>query len=265
MSPDCQNIRELMDSYLSGELSVETNHLVLRHLGTCQVCDGEARRRQRTRTLLAQALDVRVDVERARRRVTHAVDREQRSWGRSVRWWGVAAALIVGVLLVQWLSMPVDAAAYDDSARNHIVCALSYPASVTYDPERAARNLAAPFEGLADSIGLEHGAYRVIDAHMCPYEGRDYAHVVLRGDGRTLSLFIEPGGRGALPRTSVRTMLPGDAGDVNSTTRLGYRVSATATAEHRLFVIAERPADAPDDIANELLLSAVRFVRTLER
>lgn len=265
MSPDCQNVCELMDSYLSGELSVETNHLVLRHLATCQACEREVRRRQRMRTRLAQALDVPVDVERVRQRITHAVDREQRSWGRAARWSGVAAALIVGVLVVQWLSRPVDAAAYDDSAGNHVACALAFPASATYDPERVARSLAPPFEGLAGGIGLTHGAYRVIDAHMCPYMGRDYAHVVLRGDGRTLSLFVERAGRGALPSTPVRTMLPGDAVDVHSTTRLGYRVSATATPEYRLFLVSERLTDAPDDITNEILLSAVWFIRRLER
>jgi anti-sigma factor RsiW len=265
VSSDCQHIGELMDSYLSGELSVETNHLVLRHLATCQACDGEVRRRQRLRTLLAQTVDVPVDVERVRQRVIHAVDREQRSWGRAARWWGVAAAVIVGVLVVQWVSRPVDAAAYDDSAGNHVACALTFPDAATYDPQRVARSLAPRFEGLADGVGLTHGAYRVIDAHMCPYKGRDYAHVVLRGDGRTLSVFVEPAGRGALPIAPVTTRLPGDAVDVHSTTRLGYRVSATTTPGHRLFLVSERPTDAPDDITNEILLSAVKFIRSLER
>jgi anti-sigma factor RsiW len=265
VSPECQHTRELMDSYLSGELSVETNHLGLRHLGTCQACAGEVRRRQRLGALLAQSLDVPVDVERVRERITQAVDREQRSWGRVGRWWGVAAALVVGVAVSYWLSRPVDAAAYDDSAGNHVACALTYSASVTYDPRRAASNLAPPFERIADAIGLTHGAYHVIDAHMCPYMGRDYAHVVLRGDGQTLSLFAERAVRGALPATPVRTMLAGEALDVHSTTRGGYRVSAVATPEHRLFLVSERPTDTPDDITNEILLAAVRFVRTLER
>jgi len=265
VSPECQHVRELMDSYLSEELSVETNHLVLRHLATCPACAVEVRRRQRLRTLLAQSLDVAVDVDRMRQRITHAVDREQRSWGRIAGWWGVAAALIVGVAGALWLSRPVDAAAYDDSAGNHVACALAFPASAAYDPQRAARNLVPPFERIADAIGLTHGPYHVIDAHMCPYMGRDYAHVVLRGDGRTVSLFAERAVRGALPATPVTTVLAGDAVDVHSTTRLGYRVSATATSEHRLFLVTERPTDAPDDIADEILLSAVRFVRTLER
>ncbi|MEP6923426.1 MAG: hypothetical protein ABI954_03090 [Pyrinomonadaceae bacterium] len=51
----CQELREIMDSYLSDELLVETNHEVLRHLEDCAVCRGElaARRNLRTRLLSA--------------------------------------------------------------------------------------------------------------------------------------------------------------------------------------------------------------------
>ncbi|HEY0874299.1 MAG TPA: zf-HC2 domain-containing protein [Vicinamibacterales bacterium] len=41
MSRDCQEIRELLDSYAAGELLVETNHRVLRHLGGCAACREE--------------------------------------------------------------------------------------------------------------------------------------------------------------------------------------------------------------------------------
>jgi anti-sigma factor RsiW len=264
VSPDCREIRELIDSYLSEELLVETNHRVLRHLETCQACEAEARRRQRLRVLLAQTLDEPIDVEPVRQRVTRALDTEPRSWMRVARWWGVAAVLMLGIAVALWFSRPVDAAAYDDSAGNHVACALAMP-PVMYDSSRVARQLAAPFEGIAEGIGLTHGAYHVIDAHMCPYMGRDYAHVVLRGNGQTLSLFAEQARRGALPVTPVTTVLPGDPLQVHSTTRLGYRVSATGTPGYRLFLVSERPAEAPDDTTNEILLSAVRFVHSLER
>ena len=218
MSAECRDVRELMDSYLSEELSVETNHAVLRHVAECPACGEELRRRQRLRALLAQALDVDVDVERARRRIGAAVDREQRSWSRVVRWSGVAATVIAAVAATYWFSRPVDASAYVDSAADHVQCALGYPASVTYDPARAAQHLRPPFQRIAEAIGLRHGDYHVIDAHMCPFKGRDYAHVVLRDGKQTVSLFIEPGGRGALPPAQATTQLPGETLAVHSTT-----------------------------------------------
>jgi anti-sigma factor RsiW len=264
VNPDCQDVRELMDSYLSEELSVETNHHVLRHLGLCQGCSSELTRRQRLRSLLAQSLDLPVDVDGARHRVLHAVEREQRSWGRSARWLGAAAALFVAIGIATWVGRPVDAAAYDDSAGDHVACALAYPEGATYDPARAARNLVAPFERIADAIGLSHGAYHVIDAHMCPYKGRNYAHVVMRGQGQTLSIFAEPALRGSLPSTSSRTALGGETLHVQSTVRMGYRISAVATPQHQVFLVSDQQTDPPE-IGTAILLSAVRFVRELEK
>jgi anti-sigma factor RsiW len=263
VNPDCQHVREVMDSYLSGELSVETNHDVLRHVGDCHDCSAELTRRQRLRALLSQTLDVTVDSDRVSARITHAVDREQRSWGRAARLAGVAAMLIAAVAVAYWAGRPVDAAAYDDSAEDHVTCALAYPEDATYDPDRAAQNLVAPFERIVNAVGLWHGDYRVIDAHMCPFKGRNYAHVVIRGDGQTLSLFAERAERGALP-AAPSSVLAGETVDVHATARLGYRISAVATRDYRLFLVSERPIDPPD-VAQDILRSAVRFIRGLEK
>lgn len=51
----CQEFREMMDSYISDELLVETNHEVLRHLENCVACRNEfaAHRQLRVRVRLA--------------------------------------------------------------------------------------------------------------------------------------------------------------------------------------------------------------------
>ena len=263
MNPHCQHVCEVMDSYLSGELSVETNHGVLRHLDECRDCATELKRRQRLRALLPKALDSAVDADRVTMRIRRALDREQRSWQRVARFGGIAATLVAAVAVMYWAGRRVDAAAYDDSAEDHIACALVYPESTAYDRARAAQSLVSPFEHLADAVGLAHGVYHVIDAHMCPYKGRNYAHVVIRGDGQTLSLFAEGAERGALPDTPT-TVLAGETLDVHATMRLGYRISAVATRDHRLFLVSERPTNPPD-LAQDILRSAVRFIRGLEK
>jgi len=260
---DCQQERELMDSYLSEELSVETNHGFLRHVADCRDCATELQRRQRLRSLLSETLDVPLNADKARLRITHAIDRERRASQRVARLGAVAAMLIAAVAIAYWAGRPVDAAAYNDSAEDHVSCALTYPSGTVYDPNRAAQNLTPPFEHIVDAVGRSHGVYHVIDAHMCPYKGRNYAHVVIRGDGQTLSLFAERAERGALPDTPT-TVLAGDTLDVHATTRLGYRISAVATRDHRLFFVSERPTDPPD-LSQGILLSAVRFIRGLEK
>jgi hypothetical protein len=264
VNPDCQHVRELMDSYLSEELSVETNHGVLRHVGECNTCAAELTRRRRLRALLIQSLDVAVDDKAASGRLAQTLNREQRSWGRLAGFAGVAAALIVAVALTYWSGGSVDAAAYDDSAADHIACALAYPQDTQYDRNRVTQNLASPFERIADAVGLSHGAYDVIDAHMCPFNGRNYAHVVIRNDeGATLSLFVERAARGVLPAAEPK-VLAGDTVGVHATTRLGHRVSAVATRDYQLFLVAEQPTDPPE-IAQEILRAGVRFIRDLEK
>jgi hypothetical protein len=260
---DCWHVRDVMDSFLSEELSVETNHGVLRHVAECRDCAAELAGRRRLRTLLADTGDLALDAERARARIVDAVDREQRSWARAARLGAVAATLVAAVAVAYWAGRPVDAAAYDDAAEDHVACALTYAEGTVYDPDLSARNLEDPFRQMADAVGLQHGDYHVIDAHMCPYKGRSYAHLVIRGQSQTLSLFAERAERGALPDAPV-SLLAGDTIDVHATTRLGYLVSAVATRDHRLFVVSERPTDPPD-IAHDILRSAVRFVRGLEK
>jgi hypothetical protein len=189
------------------------------------------------------------------------VDREQRSWQRVARFGAVAAMLVVAVGLAYWVGGRVDAAAYDDAAEDHIACALTYPDDFKYDAAVSAQHLEPPFLDIARAVGLSHGIYHVIDAHMCPYQGRNYAHVVLRGGGQTLSLFAERAERGALPDAPA-TVLAGDL-HLHATTRLGYRIEAIATRDHRLFFVSERPTEPPN-VAQDILRSAVRFIRGLE-
>ena len=262
MNLDCQHVGEVMDSYLCEELSVETNHAFQRHVAQCRDCAAELKRRRRLRVLLSEALDVAVDADRVTARITDAVDRERRSSARLARFAAVAATLVAAVAIAYWAGRRVDAAAYQDSAEDHVACALAYPDSTEYDKDRVAQSLAAPFGPIVDAIGRSHGVYHVIDAHMCPYKGRTYAHVVIRGDGQTLSLFAERAERGALPDAPTTT-LAGDTLDVHATTRLGYRVSAVATRDHRLYLVSQKPT-APPDVAQDILRSAVRFIRGLE-
>jgi anti-sigma factor RsiW len=265
---DCRQARELLDSFLSGELTVETNHAVLRHLETCPPCRGEAERRRTTRTLLsevvkADAPDVRVETLRAR--IIGAIDADQRRGSRIMRYWPIAAALIVAVGLALWSSRPVDAAAYENSVQNHVQCALTLPAAATYDAERIRRRLTAPFTGLVDALDRRYGDYELIDAHTCPYNGREYAHVIYRRGENVVSLFAEPSLRGRLPAQPDDAALAGTRLRIQSVDYKGFHVAGAATSGHHLFVVSpERPPLSPE-VSGDLLRSAAQFVGRLER
>jgi anti-sigma factor RsiW len=252
MNADCRHIRELMDSYLSGELTVESNHEVLRHLERCESCRAELARRERTRALLVESFGIVPEVAPIEARVVAALDHEQnRSW-RLARYGSIAAAVLLMVGASIWWSRPVDAAAYDDSVDDHIVCALTYGPDAKYDAWRAANNLEPEFRAIVDTVPHKSGDYTLVDAHMCPYEGRNYAHLVYRGGGRALSVFAEAATRGRLPLT-------------HESPRKGFVAAGASTGRHQVFVVTDHAASAPQGVVHELLQATLSFVRGLER
>jgi len=250
MNGDCRPIRELMDSYISGELTVESNHDVLRHIERCEACRTELARRERTRALLVESLGAAPDATAIGSRIAEALDREQHRWSRLTRYGSIAAALILIVAAGAWFSRPVDAAAFDDSVDDHIACALTYPPSVTYDANRAAQNLEPAYQSIVNAVAHKSGDYELIDAHMCPYQGRNYAHLVYRGNGKALSVFAETATRGRLPLT-------------HESPRKGFVTAGASTSGHQVFVVSDSGVSPPPGVVNDLLQSTLTFVRAL--
>ena len=252
MNADCRRTRELMDSYISGELTVESNHELLQHVERCEACRGELSRRERTRALLIESFGPAPDAGQIEARITRAIDHHERKWWRLAQYGSVAAVLALTIASAVWFSRPVDAAAFDDSVDDHIICALAYPPGVTYDAARAQRNLQPHYRHITDAVSHKAGEYELIDAHMCPYEGRDYAHLVYRGHGKPISVFIEPASRGRLPLT-------------HGSPRKGHVSAGRTAGRHQVFVVTDHATPAPPEVIDELMRATIAFARSLER
>ncbi|HYE84789.1 MAG TPA: zf-HC2 domain-containing protein [Vicinamibacterales bacterium] len=251
MNADCRHTRELMDSYISGELTVESNHELLQHVERCDACRGELARRERTRALLVDSFGVPPDASGIETRITRAIDQHERKWWRFARYGSVAAVLALAIGSAIWFSRPVDAAAFDDSVDDHIMCALAYPPGVTYSADRARSNLQPRYHAIVNAVTHQSGDYQLIDAHMCPYEGRDYAHLVYNGPGKPVSVFVEQASRGRLP---LRHESP----------RRGHVSLGRSVAGHQVFVVTDHQTPAPFHVIEELMRSTIAFVRGLE-
>ena len=251
MNGDCRHVRDRMDSYLSGELTVEGNHDVLRHLERCESCRGELARRERTRALLIESFGPAPEAGAMSARIAQALDRRQAGWGSLARYGSIAAALVLIVGLTVWFSRPVDAAAFDDSVDDHIACALTYAPGTTYDASRAEQGLEPAYRGILNAVAHHHGDYHLVDAHMCPFQGRNYAHLVFIGNGRHLSVFAESALRGRLPMT-------------HETPRKGFVTVGSSTGTHQVFVVSDGTVKPPQPVVTELLDAALKFVRSLE-
>src|SRR5215475_69689 len=70
---DCQNFKELLDSYLCGELAIETIHSILRHAERCGACRGEMAARRRLRASLRSVCSKEKMSDRAMERLRERV------------------------------------------------------------------------------------------------------------------------------------------------------------------------------------------------
>src|SRR5690242_1148307 len=93
----CEKIRDYLDSYISNELLVETNHEVLRHLESCPSCSAEVEARSRLRARLKAAVEAQNVPADLRVTVRQMIHRKQSRFLPAAAWsiWAVAAAAVV--------------------------------------------------------------------------------------------------------------------------------------------------------------------------
>ena len=92
---------------------------------------------------------------------------------------------------------------------------------------------------------------------MCSYQQRKYAHLIFRGDGHTVSVFIEPDDPGSNP-TSSRPH------EIDETTYQAYQVASVETRLHHIFVVSDLPRVENLALANQLVPATLGFVHKLE-
>jgi anti-sigma factor RsiW len=255
-----------MDSYLSEELLVETNHEILRHLAACSDCMGELERRRRARLLLKDALAIDGDTEALKGRI-HAAIAADRRWFPIARRWALAAALVALFVMAygRYGGRVQAAPTYRDAVVDHIECGLTRPAGTEYDPAQTARWLKPPFTDLPVAAGLEHQEYRLIDAHTCPFKGRRYAHLVYRRDGRVVSVFADPTAGWPLPASDLLVGPHAPVPAILGARYRGFEVAAMATRAHQVLVVSDLTRDANLELARDLFPGVAKFVEELER
>jgi anti-sigma factor (TIGR02949 family) len=212
----CKRIRPQLDHYLSNELSVETNHEVMKHLEACPACSQELEARMRVKNLLRRAVQSEIAPPALQQRIEGRIRASESSFlqlSLSARWaLAAVAALVVvlgGVMAVRWRTNRLydDAGAQAEYIRavgarlprietvglaDHLHCAVFRRFPKEYPAEAAAAQQLGPqFVQLVSKVKERTpGEYRVVMAHRCSYAGRHYVHFVLKSDSNLLSLVI---------------------------------------------------------------------------
>ena len=240
---ECRDIRELADSYLSEQLLVETTHDILRHLSQCPSCRTEIESRRRLRTALRGAFERSPDLRASPEFLTSIGQRvrEQQSRRRTAWSWRPMMAIAASLLLVtavafggrEWLGASLLHAALGD----HQNCAIRFrlkekPISL----EEAAQRFEPAYRSLLavapSPARLSNGELTVLERHSCVYDGRRFAHIVLRYRETLVSLLV----------TGVPSEVAGD----------GARVSSFRAGRFAAFVVSSASETEAREIAAAL-------------
>ena len=270
----------MLDLYLDNELLIETSHSMLHHLGSCPDCIAESERRLEVRNLLKTMSKIDDAYQRdteyvLRRRIDAALQKEER-WRLTAngRWALLAASLIVLIGLAYWRitsvtkptissainiatsSADASIASFDrDAVGNHQACALTYPPSWTYDRQRIVRELTPRFASLIDAVGRNHHSYQLIEGHICSFQTRQYAHLIFRGNGHTVSVFIEQ---------HEPISKPVNPPEIAQTQYTSYEVASVDTQLHRIYLVSDLTSDENVALAKQLFPGTLGFVQKLE-
>jgi hypothetical protein len=283
---DCRKFRDVIDSYLCGELLVETNHEILRHTEYCPACREEMAARRSLRERLQRAgAQVRLSEEakeRLRQRLHQEAGRSFKSrsangsllhrvFSQRLRLALAASALLVAGYLYfgSHPAPPVQAAELSETlmreaADEHKVCAFHYKDSA--EPETVKPNAVESnpiFAGL-DQVAMRHArGMKLRVAHFCNIVGRNFVHLGFTKGDEMVSLLITERDAKAM-KNGVAPTDDGLRAGLQSALQGKYRVAAYQTSKRVVLVVSEFSEAQTKELAENMAAPVSEHLRRLE-
>jgi hypothetical protein len=263
---ECREVRQLAEAFVSEQLLVETTQAVVAHLDRCPACraevDGLRRLRAATRTAFEGAPDLRLrpefSVALASRLQAEAA--RHRAARTPRRWWLAMAASVLMVVGVGWGWREWSTAGLSELLRaavgDHRFCALTF--KLTERPislEEAARRYGGVNEALEtvepSTTTLSGGPLRILERHSCVFNGRRFAHIVLRYKNESVSLLVTDDVRpfGALPVAGARA----DATPSGLPVTDGFQVASFRGSRQVAFVVSSLAHEDVQEVTRALV------------
>lgn len=293
---DCRNFKDLLDSYLSGELAVETNHACLRHAEQCQPCRAEMAARRNLRDKLRAACQRTVMSEEAQARLRACLQAEvgqqaekvlpfparsatagRGSFNKLVLPLAAALLLTVGLLSVYLIRsggqksaqsqalLELSQAVMDEAAGDHRMCAGHFAGvqAAAITPDWMKEKYPA-YAQLAETAAAGANGLQLNAVHVCSFKQRKFAHLVYSQAGKLLSLLVTPRDEQALRAGRV----PADDGlaaGLQHALSSTYQVSAYQTAKYVVLVVSELSEAENNAFAARLAEPVSAHLRRIEK
>jgi hypothetical protein len=293
---DCRNFKDLLDSYLSGELAVETNHACLRHAEQCQPCRAEMAARRNLRDKLRAACQRTVMSEEAQARLRACLQAEvgqqaekvllfparsasagRRSFNKFALPLAAALLLTVGLLSFYLIKsgrqesaqspalLELSQAVMDEAAGDHRMCAGHFAGvqAAAITPDWMKEKYPA-YAQLAETAAAGANGLQLNAVHVCSFKQRKFAHLVYSQAGKLLSLLVTPRDEQAL-RTGRVPADDGLAAGLQHALSSTYQVSAYQTAKYVVLVVSELSEAENNAFAARLAEPVSAHLRRIEK
>ena len=287
----CEKTRSYLDSYISNELLVETNHEVLRHLENCPSCSAELEARTRLRSRVKAAVQsqaVPPDLQvRVRGRIRARSRRPEWTFGWT-RWAAAAAmpVLVVGIAIGTWSTHRLSPLPplTDRSAQNAYILKISQSISSILTPglqdhvhcsifrkypqnpptlEQMAKNMGPEYGGLVQLVKASvPDQCRMVMAHQCGYSGRRYVHLTLRDGEHLISLVIARKQEGETLQKLQPALRPSGIPVYQSAVER-FEVAGFETDQYLAFVVSDMRGGRNLQIASSLAPAVYDFLASL--
>jgi anti-sigma factor RsiW len=280
---DCRNFKEILDSYLNGELTVETNHTLQRHAEQCAACRQEMSARRNLRALLREAVTKTTMSAECREQLRERLRTESaprlpfvaRFISRRVPL-AAAASIIFALLLggaygfFYLRQEPVSAAELspaliDEAIKDHNVCSPYFlnskgrfrlsEAAAQHDPAYA--DLERVAETSAQGLQLR-------GTHVCTVAGRRFAHLIYLRDTQLISLLVTDRDERAMKR-GVVPLDDGLRAGLQRALNDDCAFGAYQTARHVVIVVSRLSEKENQELAKQLAGPVSEHLRRLEK
>jgi anti-sigma factor RsiW len=286
---ECRNFRELLDSYLCGELAVETNHAILRHAEHCAPCRGEMAGRRELRQKLRRACTQDRMSLAATERLRTCLRSEAQA-GQASAWNlrplterlfrfrflipAAAAALLVVILGSIWWLAGSKSRKYDQenslmeaAAEDHLRCGSKYAAAAAIPVSNGLLKSQDPayagLEEAAENAASQLGGLQLRAAHVCSAKGRRFAHLVYARGQQIVSLQVTERDQAALG-TAELPKDDGTASGLQQALQAELTLGAYQTHRHVVLVVVPMQTTEGKILADNLGRPVAEYLRSVE-
>ena len=156
-----------------------------------------------------------------------------------------------------------------DAADDHRDCAVHFRlAEKPIDLEVAGRKYDPVYVNLTKAVLSEQGdvplGAEFVEAHSCVFEGRRFAHIILRYHGQLVSFLVTEMGDSKEAKTNAAPLTNQQAQVIACSQLDGYQVSCFQTARHAVFIVSDLPEGDNLALARALAPSVFAHITRVE-